>query len=61
MLHGFTNVLNTLVLFETGDMHYPSIAVNKFLGKKRPVEKSKSKFFRSFCDVFVALRHAVVP
>ena len=61
MLHGFTIVLNTLVLFETGEMHYPSIAVNKFLGKKRPVEKSKSKFFRSFCDVFVSLRHAVVP
>ena len=41
MLHGFTIVLNTLVLFETGEMRYPSIAVNKFWGKKRPVEKNK--------------------
>ena len=61
MLHGFIIVLNTLVLFETGEMHYPSIAVNKFLRKKRPVEKNKSKFFHSFCAVFVSLRHAVVP
>ena len=61
MLHGFTIVLNTLVLFETGEVRYPSIVVNIFLGKKRPVEKNKSKFCHSFCDVFVSPRHAVVP